>query len=66
MIQLFFIIVSFCVGFYMATELDMKVENKILEPHFIVKTYEVNTCMDGTGKTVIYKTVDQLKVEVNK
>ena len=50
----------------MATELDMKVENKILEPHFIVKTYEVNTCMDGTGKTVIYKTVDQLKVEVNK
>lgn len=64
MIQLFFLAFAFVLGFYMASELDMKAG--IPEPHFIVKTYEVNTCVDGTGKTQVYRTVDQLKIEVNK
>ena len=40
------------------------VEYKIPEPYFIVKTNENVTCVDGTGKTVVYKTVEQMKVDM--
>ena len=44
---------------------DLKiVEYRIPEPYFIVKTYEENTCVNGSGNTVVYRTVEQMKVDV--
>jgi len=38
----------------------------IPEPYFIVTTKEVNECVDNSGKTFVYRTVEQKKVELGE
>lgn len=49
--EFIYIIGAITFSAFLWKELDLKfVEYKIPEPYFIVKTYEVNTCMDASGK----------------
>jgi len=67
--QFIFVITTITFSMFMWKALDLKfieTVEVIPEPYFIVTTKEVNECVDNSGKTFVYRTVEQKKVELGE